>query len=152
MQRTALRDKCIEDFRRFSATLLRGDEHVWLALDLTMGQLKAMMALSLDGPLSVGGLGRALGISEPATSLLVDQLEEEGLVRRDKDAADRRRILVKPTAEGLERVSRLRHGRVERAAECLDRLADDDLQALARGLGALADSIVSEPTTAGSQR
>ena len=137
--RALLREQCVQHFRCLTATLLRQDEHPWQALDLSMGQLKAMMALGLQGPLPVGSLGRTLGISEPAASLLVDRLEEEGLVHRDQDAADRRRTLVTPTPEALERIERFRHGRTERALEWVDALADDDLAALSRGLTALAE-------------
>ena len=48
-------------------------------------------------------------------------------------------MLVTPRPEALERVERLpaRHA-AARVSAWLDRMADDDLQALARGLAALA--------------
>lgn len=150
--RALLREQCVQHFRCLTATLLRQDEHPWQAFDLSMSQLKAMMALGLEGPLPIGSLGRTLGISEPAASLLVDRLEEEGLVHRDQDAADRRRTLVTPTPEALERIERFRHGRTERALEWVDALADDDLAALARGLTALAEvGCAGAPTQGGQQ-
>ena len=148
----ALRDACIEHYRHIAAALLREDAELGLDLHLTIGQLKAMMALGLHGHLAVGALGRTLGISEPAASFLVDQLEKEGLVRREHDPDDRRRVLVTPSAEALTRVDRFRHGRVECALEWLDGLADDDLEALAKGLGALADLAESRSMSEASPR
>jgi len=153
--RATLRAACVASYRSLTRAFFSEDAEQWLALDLTMSQLKAMTALGLHGPLAVGGLGRSLGISEPAASLLVDQLEREGLVRREQDPADRRRILVTPVPEALERVEGLRHGRTERVLDWLDRLADDDLRALARGLGALDDvaqeAARPEPATEGNR-
>ena len=137
-RRAALRDACFNDLRRFSAALLRGEERSWLVGDMTMAQLRALMALRCEDTLTVSGLGRAVDVSEPAASVLVGQLEDHGLARRGHDAADRRRVLVTLTPEGLERVERLRHGKSERALELLDRLTDDDLESLTRGLAALA--------------
>lgn len=132
------RAQCVESYRRLAAAFVNEEEHLWLTLDLTMGQFKAMAALDLHGPLPVGGLGRALGLSEPAASLLADQLEEHGLADRRQDSSDRRRMLVTPRPEALERVGAFRRGRAARVSAWLDRMADDDLQALARGLAALA--------------
>ena len=45
-----------------------------MSLDLTIGQFKAMVTLTTNGPQPVGELGRRLGLSEPAASLLVYKL------------------------------------------------------------------------------
>jgi DNA-binding MarR family transcriptional regulator len=150
--RAALRDRCVASFRRLSRALNKDDEE-WLSLDLTMGQFKALMALGLKGPLAIGDLGRRIGISEPAASLLVDQLEAKGLVSCERDPKDRRRTLVTPVAEAQERFERLHHGRMERVFGLLERLADEDLEALVRGIGALEDIAlgVQAPTAEGGR-
>jgi DNA-binding MarR family transcriptional regulator len=43
-------------------------------------------------PLTAGGLQHALGISSGAATAVIDRLEREGHVRRDRDTIDRRRI------------------------------------------------------------
>lgn len=136
--RAALRDRCVASLRHLSRALHEDDEE-WLSLDLTMSQLKAMMTLGLKGRLAIGDLGRRIGISEPAASLLVDQLEVRGLVCCERDPADRRRTLVIPVAEAQERFAWLQHGRIDRVFALLERLADEDLEALVRGIGALED-------------
>ena len=141
----ALRERCMASLRRLSHTLGEPDEE-WLALELTMGQLKAMMALVLHGPLGVGDLGRRIGISEPAASTLVDQLESRGLAARGPDPTDGRRTLVTPEAAARERFEGLLHGRVERVLGLLGRLGDDDLEALARGLRALEEVGMDQAT------
>ena len=83
------------------------------SLDLPMGQFKAMATMTMFGPQPVGELGRRLGISEPAASLLVGKLEERGLAARTRDEQDRRRTLVTATPAGDELATRLRQGREE---------------------------------------
>ena len=135
--RTLLREECISSLYQFFDDLTRADSPYWLSLDLTMGQLKAMMALVAHGPLSLGVLARTLGIGEPSASLLVDRLVDHGMLMRESDPADRRRILLRPTVEATERFDRLRHMRSERFGDWLDRLSADELRQLARGLAAV---------------
>jgi len=112
-------------------------EAEWLSLDLTMGQLKALFVLTAQGPRSVGTLGRALAIGEPAASLLVDKLEERGLAGRQDDPGDRRRTLVVPTREATALAVRLRRSRDGQLTDWLTRLRSEDLDHLHRGLAAL---------------
>jgi DNA-binding MarR family transcriptional regulator len=133
----ALIDECTAAVRRLTGMLARGAHPAWLDLDMTMGQLKAMMALVATGPKPVGELGRALDIAEPSASLLVDKLEAQGLATREADSGDRRRTLVKPTAAAQEIFDRLQQVRNEQLAVLLERLPDDELRAVAAGVRAL---------------
>ncbi len=119
------------------AALNRGAGPELLSLDLTMGQFKAMSTLTINGPQPVGELGRRLGISEPAASLLADKLEELGLAVRERDPQDRRRTLVTATAEAEELAGRLRQGRQEHTLAWLSALTDEELDGLARGFRGL---------------
>ncbi len=109
----------------------------WLDLDMSMGQLKAVMLLATEGPHSVGRLGRLLDIGEPAASALVDKLQRRGLAHREPDPSDRRRILVSPSDLGTDLARRLRAMREEILVEWMDRMDPDDLDTLRRGLDAL---------------
>ena len=53
--------------------------------------------LLFDGPLSAGRLAEQAGLSPAATTALTDRLEAKGYVRRVRDPADRRRVLVELT-------------------------------------------------------
>jgi DNA-binding MarR family transcriptional regulator len=108
-----------------------------LQLDLPMGQFKAIATVTMHGPQPVGELGRRLGISEPAASLLVDKLEERGLIARVRDEQDRRRTLVTATAAGDELAARLREGREEQVAQWLAELSDEELRGLLLGFKGL---------------
>lgn len=133
-------DACIAVLGRLGSAA-RPDDSVWRDLDVTMSQLKAMFVLTCHGSLTVGGLARALGITEPSASLLADKLEGQGLAAREADPDDRRRTLVVPTSAALEMNERLRQVRNERMADWLVRLEDDDLRALLRGATALLRAV-----------
>jgi DNA-binding MarR family transcriptional regulator len=124
--------------REIGRALHAAADPAWLRLDLTMGQLKALILLSDPAALTVGGLADQLGIGKPAASLLVDRLVQLQLVTRTEDAQDRRRTLLALTPEGGALVVQLREGGVNRLRTLMGRLDDDDLAALVRGLQALA--------------
>lgn len=117
----------------------------WLELELSMGQLKALMALVAKGPQSVGTVARVLDVAEPSASTLVDRLAAQGLVTREADPADRRRILVTPTAKASDLADRLQQVHNERFTELLSHLSDDDLAAFAQGLRGLAQAAEGMP-------
>lgn len=134
---TELKEQCGRSFDRV-AGLTKPHDSEWLSLDMGMGQLKAVVVLVKHRQLTVGGLARALDISEPAASLLVDKLVTRGLVSRESDLADRRRTLVVASEQGDLLVERLRRSRQEQVAGWLALMEGDDLRALTQGLDALA--------------
>lgn len=54
----------------------------------------------------LGRLGRQMMVHPTTVTLVIDQLEKRGLVRRTRHATDRRTILAELTPEGLEAVTR----------------------------------------------
>ena len=140
-------ERCNQAMRRLGG-LARAQDSDWLALDVGMGQFKAMVVLAEQGRLTVGGLARALNISEPSASLLVDKLVTRGFARRDTDPDDRRRTLVALTEEADQLVGRLRRSREDLFVGWLGLLKREDLQALLQGLDALVDAIERERSRA----
>jgi DNA-binding MarR family transcriptional regulator len=121
----------------------------WVSLDLTMGQLKALMALAQQR-MHVRQLAEALGVGKPAASIIVDRLVQLGLAQRIEDPEDRRYTLVSLTDEGSERVERLHQGKLDRLAQWLEAMNPDDLAALRRGLRALAAIITRDGAHSGA--
>jgi DNA-binding MarR family transcriptional regulator len=78
------------------------------ALDLGRGsgRVKSLIWLT-EGPLSLSGLAEAVGVDAPYATLIVDSLEERGLVERQPDPADRRRKLVTLTPAGQDAVAQV---------------------------------------------
>lgn len=129
-------DACI----RLLRTLHAQTSADWLAMDLTMGQLKALVAVVTAQPTTVGHLADALGLGLPATSALAFSLVRLGLVERQQDDLDRRRVYLSLSAAGEELVANLRHGRRERLRALLAAAGDAELVALDQAISGLLDA------------
>lgn len=69
--------------------------------------LGILMALdTAAAPVSQRWLAESLGLNRTVMGRLVDDLERDGLVERERSATDRRAYALRPTAKGLEAVSR----------------------------------------------
>jgi DNA-binding MarR family transcriptional regulator len=109
----------------------------WLMFELTFAQAKALILLAANKSLTVSHLGRLLNVGNPTASTLVQQLVERGLVTRTEDEADRRQTLVQLSEKGAEIGAGRRSEREKQWQRWLVKLSDEELSALARGLGAL---------------
>lgn len=72
------------------------------ALDLTPRQFLVLTFAGSEKPLSQSELSARLALDPTIVLGVIDGLEERGLIRRERDASDRRRSLVELTAEGRE--------------------------------------------------
>ena len=136
-------DDVIDALRTVYARIQQHVAPTWLKLDLSMAQFKALVAVERQAGVGVCRLGEHLGVGESAASLLVEQLVRRGYVSRQTDPADRRRVALAVTAMGAKRLRELRQGSDEIMHEWLAALTGDDRDALARGLGALAEVVCS---------
>lgn len=73
-------------------------DYPWRLLDLTMGQLKAVMLLVPRGRVRSRELADSLGIAPSAATSLADGLVKLKLAKRVDDASDRRIVWIHPTA------------------------------------------------------
>jgi DNA-binding MarR family transcriptional regulator len=83
-------------------TILRKEsDRALSAWDLTVPQAAVLALLAeAPGPLPVTKLARLLLQESPSITSLVDRMCENGLVKRAKDADDRRLVLIQLTAKG----------------------------------------------------
>ncbi|MCW3012844.1 MAG: MarR family transcriptional regulator [Solirubrobacterales bacterium] len=88
-------------WRAMSALVLAEDRKraVTEELGLSFARVRALRRL-VAGPRTLRELGTLLGADPPYTTVLVDDLEERGLVRRTPHPDDRRRKLVELTGAG----------------------------------------------------
>lgn len=71
-------------------------------LVLTPPQIHALLWLGREGSLTMGELARCVSVTEKTITGLVDRLERDGHIRRERDAADRRVVRVWLTPRGAE--------------------------------------------------
>lgn len=71
-------------------------------LGLTSTDLLGLAALNSPEPLTAGQLAEATGLTTGSVTVMIDRLEQAGYVQREKDPADRRRVLVRPVAARID--------------------------------------------------
>ncbi|WP_326649152.1 MarR family winged helix-turn-helix transcriptional regulator [Streptomyces sp. NBC_01750] len=102
----------------------------------TLGQnptdVYALNALELAGPLTTGGLAARIGLSQSATTRLVDRLEQAGWIHRRPDPADRRRVVVEAVPLTREQDEAAFGAGRRRMAEVFDGFSADELRVLVR--------------------
>jgi len=108
-----------------------------LELDLTISQLKCLFFIDAQGSTNFRNLAKALGVTPPDITRLVDRLVEQGLVSRREHPDDRRMQLLQVTDKGHSLLSKLREYRTTVLQRILTNLSDGDLLTVARGLRAL---------------
>src|SRR6476646_8958792 len=95
---------------------------------LSAARLSALSVLVFGGPKTLGELAAAEQVRPATMSRIVQALERDGHVRRERDPLDGRGGRLRATAKG-ERVMALgRRGRVERLTALLDRLEPEEVE------------------------
>ncbi len=121
---------------------------VFEELGLTPPQIHSIVWLGLDGPLTMGGLARRLCITDKTVTGVVDRLERAGIVRRDRDSADRRVVRVLLTGVGEDHFRTMHAEMVRKVTGLLGFLQADErtvlVRVLERAVAALAPTAPPE--------
>ena len=115
-------------------------------LDLTPAQLHILLWLGHDGSLTMGDLARRVAVTEKTITGVVDRLERDELVRRERDPADRRVVHVRLARRGEELFRRIDEGIAAKLAGLLGLLDAEDRQHLVRMVEKLTARIAAEET------
>lgn len=92
--------------------------------------LSALSVIEVAGPMTLGELAAVERVRPPTMTRIVSRLEEDGLVTRDIDDADRRVARVSPTHAGGELVRRNRSRKDLYLATRLRRLDSSQIETL----------------------
>jgi len=70
-------------------------------LGLSRADHKALDLVCTAGPMTAGQLAELTNLTTGAVTGLVDRLEQAGVVRRERDPQDRRRVIIQPSSDVL---------------------------------------------------
>jgi DNA-binding MarR family transcriptional regulator len=91
--------------------------------------LNCLNILSFSGSLTAGELAKATGLTTASITGVVDRLEAAGLVRRERDATDRRRVVVTIVIEkAVREVASIFAPMVADWQQLAERYSDDELR------------------------
>lgn len=110
-------------------------------LDLSHADLAALHHLVGRPSLGPVELGKRLGMSSASATVLVDRLERAGYVRRERDPADRRRIVLAVTETTAARSNAAVQPLVEALTAITDELDEPTRRSVADYLDRSADAM-----------
>jgi DNA-binding MarR family transcriptional regulator len=95
---------------------------------MNMTDLQCVTLLTATGPMTAGRLAEEMGLTTGAITGLINRLEQAGYVRREKDTADGRRVVIQPVMEALSRVDvGVLVGQDDTLPDLLEDFDDDEL-------------------------
>lgn len=117
-----------------AAVLAKSMERALNTVDLTPSQHRLLVFLS-EKPEAATALARRLSVTRPSLTALVDGLVARGLVVREPDPMDRRRVTHQISTEGLAMVLTADTAIQQRLGAWLENeLDDEEIKVVNRGL------------------
>jgi DNA-binding MarR family transcriptional regulator len=122
----------VESTRRMIASAVLFSHQVAEQLKLGASDAQFLTLLDVHGPLTPGQFAEMTGLKTGTVTGVLDRLENAGLVRRERDSADRRKVIVSFNGdEGRSRVDPHYQEQAERMLELLRTYDDDKLAVIA---------------------
>lgn len=136
----------LKDFGRiYTRRIIDGDPQI--KSDLKLSQIKALYAFRDQECLTMKELAASLDVKLPNMTMMVDSLEGDGIVERDRDGRDRRKVMVRLTEKGKEIRADFLERREEIAKAIFSRLNQADRRELLTSLASVCrilDKTVNE--------
>ena len=98
-ERAELTEEFLASLRRSGALMQLLGQEAADRIGINATDLNCLNLLSFSGQMTAGQLAKATGLSTASITGVIDRLEETGFVRRERDAADRRRVVVRLVTE-----------------------------------------------------
>jgi DNA-binding MarR family transcriptional regulator len=103
--RTALLAAVLREVRRMTAQSVLIGEAVSARFGLSSSDLECLDLALLSGGATAGEFARATGLTTGAITGVIDRLERAGYVRRERDPADRRKVVVRARSGMTRRIA-----------------------------------------------
>lgn len=107
------------------------------SLGLGASDSQFLTLLRTRGPMTPGQLAVATGLTSGTVTGVIDRLEKASLVRRDRDGEDRRKVLVVPMADAVDRLAPIYAGQGAMLQRVLGRRTSAELEVIKSFLGDL---------------
>lgn len=110
--------------------------------NISFAQFFLLSYLATSKELTMTDIARKMGHSTAAATGLVDRLEKLGYMERTHAIDDRRKVLVRITAKGVDLVSRLRDELQSRIADAMEETQTSDASSFMTAYSKLDDAVV----------
>lgn len=114
--------------------------HTFIEFDYSLPQLATLLLLEEEGDLSIKQVTEILGRSVSATSRLLDQLVERGMVSRREDEHDRRSKRIAITEKGKMLIATLEQRRADAQIAVMEYYSAEEQAIINRAMTLLAEA------------
>lgn len=106
-ENTDIADDVLRSIRRIIRSVSLQSRRLSKATGLTLPQIAVLRAIESapDSELSVVGVSRHVQLSSPTVSGILDRLERAGLVQRERGSTDRRKVWLRLTDAGRQKLA-----------------------------------------------
>ncbi len=119
--------------RRYSDTSIMMHEAIARKAGLSGTDHKYLGLLIQKGPMTAGELAKLTGLTTGAITGLIDRLEKRGLVKRQYDKADRRKVYIVPDTDNtMKLMEPLFAGLQEKSIALIASFQDSELEIIQR--------------------
>lgn len=130
--RAALLGELEEAMRRSSAQGVLYGQAVANVAGIANSDLECMDILYLEGHVTAGRLAEVTGLTTGAITGVVDRLEKAGLVRRERDEHDRRKVFISVVPETGAKIGELYVPMQQAMEKVFSTYSDEELRLLLR--------------------
>lgn len=123
---------------------IRAEMRSHRSADLSVPQFRVLVFLSHSDGASLSDVATHLGLTPPTTSVMIDGLVSRGLVAREADPGDRRRITLGLTPTGQATMASAQEITRTRLAERLAALSDSERLAIVQAMRTLRPIFAAE--------
>ena len=117
----------------FHTSRMKGSS-LLMDVDVTLPQLKVLLTLGRNEPLTMGGLSTEMGLTLSACTHLVDKLVRSGFVDRYNDQEDRRVVRCSVTEHARALIDKLHESMPFERPEFVERMTDDELRTVVEAM------------------
>ena len=117
-----------DEFRQLSTATIIFHQAIADRLGLNVTDHKCLDILTRSGPMTAGDMAQQTGLTTGAITGVIDRLEKAGFVRRADDPNDRRRVIIEPILQRIEKfVAPLFESMAKAAAELCSEYSTEHL-------------------------
>jgi len=128
--RAALMQELENALRRGSAQGAIFGQTVANSVGISGSDLECLDFLNLEGRVTAGRLAEVTGLTTGAITGVVDRLEKAGMVRRERDPDDRRKVFIATVPENVARVGRFYENMQKGMVKLWETYSDAELRLL----------------------
>src|ERR1017187_9531574 len=139
-ERTAVVEAFAATIRRTSSLMQLVSQAAADRIGINATDLNCLNILGFSGHMTAGELARATGLTTASITGVADRLEEAGYVRRERDPADRRRVVIRLVLDrALTDVAPVFLPMVRAWQNMAERYSDEDLRLIVEFYGQMED-------------